>query len=180
MPIITNLSKNSWFLGALVTFIGLSVSSTVWPASSKEEKVKAAIIYNLTKFIVWPEKKQALTLCIIGKGPINQELQKINKKTSKGRKISVTHSVPGSLQKHQCELLFIHNTDAQVTKVILKNLNNKPVLTISDVNRFAEEGGIIGLFRSGSRIRFAINRTSADNAHLTISSQLLNLAKIIE
>lgn len=147
---------------------------------TREDKVKAAIIYKMTKFITWPQKKQTLTLCIIGDGSINSELQKINRKFSMGRRLSITHKAHTAPLDKLCEIIYIHNTDNKSTRIVLDKLEKSAVLTISDIEQFAEQGGIVGLYRTGSRIRFAINRNSVKSANLSISSQLLKLAKIIE
>ena len=167
----------------LLTLLGFSL---VLPASlshaeaTKEDKVKAAIVYKITKFVTWPKKNQTLTLCVIGEGSINSELQKINRKFTMGRRLSITHKSHTAPLNKLCELIYIHSSDNKTTQLVLEKLKGSPVLTISDIKQFAEQGGVIGLYRTGSRIRFAINRSSAQSANLSISSQLLNLAKIIE
>ena len=147
---------------------------------TKEDKVKAAIVYKLTKFITWPEKKQTLELCVIGSGAINSELLKINHKFSIGRRLSVTLQNQNAPLDKLCDLVYIHNTRANDIKKILNILENKSVLTISDNEQFAYQGGIIGLFRTGSRIRFAISESATRNASLSISSQLMGLAKVVK
>jgi hypothetical protein len=62
---------------------------------------------------------------------------------------------------------------------VLDQLRGRPILTVSDADGFAEAGGMIGLFIEDSRVRFAINLGAAESAHLTISSRLLNLARIV-
>ena len=168
------------FLLITVASLSIMLSGVVAGEPTKEDKVKAAIVYKITKFITWPQKNQTLTLCIIGDGEVNYELQKINRKFSMGRRLSVTHKTHTAPLDKLCELVYIHNTDNKTTQLVVQKLKGLPVLTISDVDQFAEKGGIVGLYRSGSRIRFAINRGSAKKAELSISSQLLSLAKIVE
>lgn len=178
MPIQRNLFKT---LVTTFVILGLSVPmQNLQAAATKEDKVKTAIIYKMTKFISWPSKKQLLTLCILGEGPINIELGRINRKNSMGRRLSITHKDPNAPFAKLCDALYIHSTDNETVKKIITRLKGQPVLTISDTPDFAEKGGIIGLSRQGKRIRFAINKTSAEAAQLTINSQLLGLAKIIE
>lgn len=168
---------------AMFTIVLLGCLSSIDSCASevtKEDKVKAAIIYKLTKFITWPEKKQTLTLCIIGSGAINSELLKINHKFSMGRKFSVTRQNPKAPLDKLCDLVYIHNTKVSDTQEVLNILGNKSVLTISDSDQFVYQGGVIGLFRTGSRIQFAISKSAAKNAHISISSQLMGLAKVVK
>ncbi len=45
---------------------------------------------------------------------------------------------------------------------------------------FANRGGIIKLFKAGTKIKFEVNIDAANAANLKISSKLLNLAKIVK
>ena len=178
MPVLRNLNK-ALTKSLLVMLISLS-SLELQAAATKEDKVKTAIIYKITKFISWSNRKQVLTLCILGEGPINIELNRINRKNTMGRRLSITHKDPNAPFEKLCDALYIHNTDNQTISKVIDRLKGKPVLTISDAKNFAEQGGIVGLTRKGSRIRFSINQSSANAAGLTINSQLLGLAKIIK
>ena len=55
-------------------------------------------------------------------------------------------------------------------------LGSQPVLTVSDLPGFAQQGGVIGLVRQGGRLRFEINRGVAQAAGLRLSVDLLSLA----
>ncbi|WP_066017384.1 YfiR family protein [Endozoicomonas atrinae] len=147
---------------------------------TKADKVKAAIVYKLSKFVTWPEKKQTLALCIIGSGAINSELLKINHKFSMGRRISVTHKTSSAPLEKLCDIVYIHNSQPNAISKILQKLKNKSVLTISDSENFAYQGGVIGLIRTGSRIQFAISQSATRNASLSINSQLMGLAKVVK
>ncbi len=164
----------------LVIFLICGLSSAKAAEITKADKVKAAIVYKLTKFISWPEKKQTLTLCVIGQGAINSEIFKINHKFSLARRISVTHKHPNASLGKLCDLIYIHNTKSDQISAVVNKLRNKPVLTISDSKNFANQGGVIELFRAGSRIRFAINKNVAQNTGLTINPQLMGLAKVVK
>ena len=163
---------------AVVLLLGLN--SAQGQEVTKADKVKAAIVFKLTKFISWPEKKQTLALCIIGQGAINSEIHKSNHKFSLGRRISVTHKKPSASLSKLCDLIYIHNTKSAAILEVINKLQDKPVLTISDSQNFANQGGVIELFRAGSRIRFAINQKVVQNIGLTINPQLMGLAKVVK
>ena len=54
-----------------------------------------------------------------------------------------------------------------------------PILTVSEIPRFASTGGMIELFREQDRIRFIINVKMARAAGLEISPNLLRLAVVL-
>ena len=178
MPMQTNIFK--YLAAGFLAMLFCLPFAELQAAPTKEDKVKTAIIYKLTKFIVWPKRKQALTICILGEGSINIEMNRINHKNSMGRRLSITHKDPNAPFEKLCDALYIHNTDSSIVSKVIEKLKGKPVLTISDSRNFAEKGGVVGLSRKGKRINFSINQTSANAAGLTINSQLLGLAKIIK
>jgi hypothetical protein len=49
-------------------------------------------------------------------------------------------------------------------------------LTVSDIPRFAERGGMIEFINREDRIRFTVNIASIEDARLTVSSELLKVA----
>jgi hypothetical protein len=53
------------------------------------------------------------------------------------------------------------------------------VLTIGDVDQFAELGGMINLTTEDKRIRFEVNVQAIERAGLKAGSQLLRLARIV-
>lgn len=178
MPIYNQHSIKIFVLG-IATVMFLSSHSQLAQAAS-EDKIKTAIIFKMTKFISWPKKSHNLTICILGEGAMNNELNKINRKDTKGRRISITNKNVNAPFEKLCDALFIHNVDSTTVSSVINRLKGKPVLTISDTRSFVESGGMIGLNRRGKKIHFAINNSSATDSKITISSKLLKLAKDVK
>ncbi len=79
----------------------------------------------------------------------------------------------------ECHILFISRSENERVPEILSAVKNRPVLTVSDGDGFASQGGIIEFFTDKSRIRLRINLDAAQAANLTISSKLLRVAEIV-
>ena len=79
-----------------------------------------------------------------------------------------------------CHILFVSSSEQEHLAEVFESVENSNVLTAGDVDRFARMGGIINLTVRANRIRFSINRGAGERAGLTISSQLLNLAEIVD
>jgi len=79
----------------------------------------------------------------------------------------------------RCDILFINRSAGAQTGGDTARLKNRPILTVSDADRFAERGGMIRFVTDRSRIRLQINPEAAEAAHLTISSKLLRVAEVI-
>jgi len=55
----------------------------------------------------------------------------------------------------------------------------RSILTVSDIENFASQGGIIGFIEQNGKVRFEINLDAAQQSKIRINSRLLNLARII-
>jgi hypothetical protein len=78
-----------------------------------------------------------------------------------------------------CHIVFVAEPDARRRNQSLQALASQPTLTVSDVDGFAQDGGMIRLVRVGTRLRFEINRTQTQKVGLRLSADLLNLATAI-
>ena len=155
------------------------------PAQShpSEGDIKAAYLYNFGKFVNWPTPSEAtsepFTICIVGKdnfGPVLDSL--IANETIQGRKI-IARRIPSIAGADTCQLVFLGESEDSRLNADLEALNGKPVLTVSNLPRFVERGGMIQFLSKDNRIRFAVNLTSAEHAHLTLSSELLKVAVFV-
>jgi hypothetical protein len=163
-------------------------SAAAIPTAHGQEKaigeydVKAAFLYNLTKFIEWPDKsldqKSALTIYILGDAPFGNALDAIRGKTIKGKAIVVKKTNSLDILKHG-DILFISNSEKGRLEQILKGISGLPILTVGDTESFAENGVIVNFYIEDNKIRFEINIEAAKRAGLRISSNLLRLGKII-
>lgn len=103
-------------------------------------------------------------------------LQAYSKKFS-GLEAAVESYSETHLEKmRSCHVLYFCESEKDVLPALLKRLENGRVLTISDVPRFIEEGGVIGFKKEENKIRFEINLVQSERQSLRISSQLLKLA----
>jgi hypothetical protein len=162
---------------------GLDESVGAALESVSEYAVKAAYLYNFAKFVEWPLQAfktatSPLILCIVGKDPFGDALDAVVNKTVRERTL-VVQRLPRVEKNTGCHILFLSNSESNHLAQVLRGLENAPVLTVSDIQGFAEAGGMIGLINVEQHIRFEINISSVQKANLKISSQLLKLAKII-
>jgi len=79
-------------------------------------------------------------------------------------------------QATNCHILFISTSERKRLPEILRGLKGRSVLTVSETDRFLEDGGMINFVLQGTKIRLQINDDAATKAGLRISSKLLSLA----
>ena len=147
---------------------------------TREYRLKVAFLYNFAKFVEWPaeafsHENSTLILGILGEDPFGPALQSIRGKTVKGRSLTIKRFE--SLQDlSHCHILFITTSNAKHLKRALESLEGSSVLTIGEMEHFAQKGGIINFVIRKNKLRFEINLDAGKRAGLEISSQLLNLA----
>ena len=61
----------------------------------------------------------------------------------------------------------------------LAALGTAPVLTVSDIPDFVKRGGMVQFVLDGNHVRFEINIAAAQRAGLTLSSELLKIARAV-
>jgi len=78
-----------------------------------------------------------------------------------------------------CHILFISRSERPRLEQILAHLQGRSVLTVSDLEDFARQGGVIRFVLVEDKVRLRINLEAAKAAGLTISSKLLRPAQIV-
>jgi hypothetical protein len=166
----------------LLALISLSTLSTAVQAQSNEYQVKAAFLYNFAKFIDWPtevfgDSNAPLVIGVVGDDPFGGALdQAINGKSIGGHALTVRRLRWGQ-DLRSCQILYISSSERKHLSQIIQSLRGASVLTVSDMDQFNQQGGIINFILEASRVRFEINSRGANQAGLRISSKLLALAK---
>lgn len=170
--------------------VGLAVLLAVWLAGQpargqpvEEYQFKAAILYNLAKFVEWPpdvlrSPNQAIVICVLGDSPIHDVLkQAVGGKQIENHGVAVRRVSQGS-EASSCQILFIP-ADRTRWRDALSGLKSGGILTVGENSRFVGEGGVANLKTEGGKVRIQINVEAARRERLTISSKLLALAQIL-
>lgn len=148
-----------------------------------EYQVKAAILYNFAKFVEWPADafplpSAPILIGILGKDPFGSAFDAAKDKLIKGRKVRVIRS--GDVQDLTlCHVLFISSSERGRLSSVLKEFQGAATLLVSDMDKFAVRGGMIGLVLRNDMVDFEINVDTVQRAGLRISERLLNTARIV-
>lgn len=142
-----------------------------------EHRVKAAMLFNFTRFIAWPGAGgPELSLCVVGEDPLTAALDGIHGKETGDRTVTVRPAVsPAHLAR--CHMAFISRSEAASLPPLLDALKARPVVTVSDIPGFVERGGMVELVVVEGKVRFEVNIGAAEQAGLRFSSKLLRLAR---
>ncbi len=152
--------------------------------SQREYQIKAAFLYNFTKFVEWPADRFAnesspIMLCVIGKDPFGAILEDtVTGKTANGRYIYIRR-IDNVDDLDACHLLFVGLSEPERLRHIIASSHGANVLTVGDMDDFVEFGGVISLSKRANKIQFEINLIAARQARLKLDLKLLRLASSV-
>lgn len=159
--------------------VSLAVGLATAQASIRSEyEVKAAFLYNFTRFVSWSQDENAsapLEVCIYGEDPFDDLLNPLRGRKSQGRELQLRY--PANLANLEgCNVLFISQSESRNLERLIELARVESMLTVSDLPDFIRKGGMVGYVKQGNVIRFEISLKAVTEAGLTINSRLLELA----
>ena len=173
---------------ALLTAITALMSSLLLvqgesPRTS-EYQLKAVFLFNFVQFVDWPpsaaqDSQPPLLIGILGDDPFGSFLDETVRGERVGARSIQVRRYRRIADIEACNILFNSRSESERVPEILSAVKNRPVLTVSDGDGFASQGGIIQFFTDKNRIRIRINLDAAEAANLTISSKLLRVAEVV-
>ncbi len=150
-----------------------------------EYKIKAVFLFNFTQFVEWPgdafnSNNDPFIIGILGTDPFGSYIDQ----AVAGEKVG-THPITVVRYRsvneiNNCRLLFINIADDDDLRSVLSSLNNRGVLTVSDMKGFAASGGVIGFITQNNKLRLQINISAAKAEGLNVSSKLLSVSTILK
>lgn len=150
-----------------------------------EYKVKALFIFNIAKYVEWPDSSFSgtnapITIGIVGKDRFGSELRNVvaNRHVDE-RSFTILHFTAED-DFRGCQILFISNSEDSRTGTILSKVAGLPVLTVGEDTAFSRAGGMIEMALKTDQVRLEINRAAANRAGLKISSRLLSIAEVTD
>ena len=147
-----------------------------------EPSLKAAFIHNFVKFTQWPRDvlppAAPLAACVLGDAAFSGVLETYVKgRPVDGHDILVSQVVEARVRP--CHILYVSGITAKRAAQVVADLKDAPILTVSDLDDFAQAGGMAQLYVEGGTIRFKVNIDSTRSSRLQFSSRLLALATLV-
>lgn len=156
--------------------------STVLPSSvsfgevASESQLKAAYLIHFLKYIEWPAAKSTVTICLFGRDSLGPYLAPYEGRSIAGKELRIRR-INSPDQLADCQELFVPDTEDARFAAILRWTDKQAILTVSDGEHFARDGGSISLIRQDGRLQFDINAEAMGRAGLKPSSQMMRLAR---
>ena len=141
---------------------------------------------RFTRFVEWPTGHRVsqiqlpFELCVIDDPAFADVLatlyssQRIKGKTVRVHKLDAsTNPLPN------CDLLFLAEVPTVTRDAILQKARSSATLVVSASDGYAAAGSHINLYEEKGYLRFEINLDAVQQAGLSVSSHLLNIARVI-
>lgn len=153
-------------------------------SAGSEYELKAVFLFHFAQFVEWPpsafdDASAPLCIGVLGTDPFGDVLDA----TVRGEKVNGRNIVVRRYRRAEeidaCHILFVSRLEGERLREALETLAGRSILTVSDVENFEYEGGIVRFVTQNNRIRLRINLDAAKAARLTISSKLLRAADVI-
>jgi uncharacterized protein DUF4154 len=153
-------------------------------APGRECEIKAAFLYNFTKFVDWPAQTFAnadapLVIGVLGASPCVQALERLVRDRKVNGRTIVVRPIASAEEAKVTQLLFVGSAQETQFAGLKAAIESLPVLTVGESPRFATLGGAIDFVPQDDKIRFEININAAEHAGLKISAQLQKLAAVV-
>jgi len=165
-------------LAALLAFILLVPVSTAQintrSIGVSEADLKAVFVLRLLDFIQREEPLETTRICLLGRNETTAAIERLVV-SKRSRDLSI-----GKLEADDpydsCHLLF---DGGGAVSQFGEEESYRHVLTVSDSDGFAYQGGMVELVRENNRVKLTINAGAVGAADIQLSSRLLMLANVI-
>ena len=151
-----------------------SVQPVMAEQTAREYDLKAALLYQFSRFISWPDEavqqQGNFNVCVMGEDPFGDRLEGLKKRKYHGQRIAVKY--PSNKQEAvSCHILYVVNPDCSLCREI-----REPILLVSSQSGFVDKGGEIEFIQEQGRIRFSINAEAIKVKNLKASAKLFEVA----
>jgi len=169
--------------GAAVILVATHAARGQTAPPSLENDVKAAFLYNFTKFVEWPAPSQPdepFRLCAIADTTFLAALDRTIAGESVGGRPLVRAQTRSVDDARRCAILYVGSEHAEQAAPLLAAVRDLPVLTVGEGTPFVKHGGAIGFVLENNRVRFDISLRAVQRSGLKASSKLLRVARTVE
>ena len=173
---------------ALTLFALLQISRCSFaqeqPQAPDEYTVKAAFLYNFTKYIDWPTNafespESPFVIGVLGDVPPELDRALVyyqQKKQTHGRTIAV-RDLSSADEAANCHVVFVRNSldDERVAEVV-ERCGDRPILLVGEADTFLGQGGGINFTVLDDKVQFRLALKAIADRRLKPDAKLLRVA----
>ena len=174
-----------WCLCLLVFPPGFAAKQALAQEPDLLSKVKTAYLFNIAKFVSWPDVQADVVLCVDPTSRLKPYLQQLHQRNiGDQRKLLVVVTLP---ETTNCQMYFserpFKDQESSALTAVSTLVQDSPtaemnhILTVSDHQDSLRLGYIMQLKVEGDRLRFRYNPEALAESSFIVSSKLRSLAR---
>lgn len=144
---------------------------------NREYQLKTAYLFHFAELAEWPTSLP-VTICLQGSSPLRNYLPALEAQLIGGKAVHVLR-VDRQDNLSDCRILFLSDI-AALSPSLIEQARIRHILLVSDVDGFAEQGGMVQFALRDNKLKLVINLSAVKQAGLKFSSKLLRMAEILE
>jgi hypothetical protein len=148
--------------------------------SALEYDAKAAFLIKVVRFVEWPPRPSTspvFAVCVFSSPDMIAALTPLESTVVRGRKMQVRDVLRKS-EIGGCDVVFFGTSGGPNFLPILESAISNSALTAGNDDQFVGTGGIIALVTAGRRLSIEVNLAAAKKRGFSVSSKLLEVAKV--
>ena len=177
-------SRLASFALGLICFVASAAAAPGPAGTAPEYQLKAVFLFNFAQFVEWPaqaqpDPKTPLVIGVLGDDPFGAYLDDLVRGERIGDHPLVIRRSHRAEELTDCHIVFVCRSAAKDLDKILARLRGLSLLTVSDLDGFTRQGGMVRFAMENGKIRLRINVEAARVSDLKISSKILRPATIV-
>jgi hypothetical protein len=152
-------------------------------AAYPEDAVKAVFLYRFAGYVTWPASAAdaaQFTIAVIGADNVAEQLKEFLPQHPIQGKPARVVAIQNLDQLADAQILYIGPDFAGKLSVLIKSLNDRPILVVTDQSGALEEGSTVNFVLEQQHVRFEISTAAAKRSGLLIGSGLLAVAERVK
>lgn len=176
------MSRRGAALVACLGFVLLPASAGAAADAVDEYALKAAFLYNFTRFVEWPDSAfdapdSPFRICVLGSDPFGTRLDALANRRVGQRPIMIERQrPPGDLRR--CQIAYFGEDAPVETRGKAVDGAAPLTLTVASERFFAREGGMVSLVTGRGRVQLHVNLQVIQASPLKFSAKLLEVAEV--
>lgn len=172
--------RSPWGYLLLLLALVLAPAAATAQQLDAEGAIKATFLYRFASFVQWPttafaSEEAPLLICVSGDGNFAELVEAAAQGQRIGGRSVEVHRFAAVPTNSGCHIIYLAGARDQTIGQALEVLRGQPILTVTD-QRHGRTRGMVHFVISQERVRFHVDRGSAEASGLRLSSRLLQVA----
>ncbi len=145
--------------------------------------IEASYIYNIAKLVEWRDaemRQGPFIIGVLGSGNLYQELVRKYSTRSIGKQPIEVRKLPETADVDRCHILFVPEEDKALLPGILKDVNTRSTLVVTDFPDALSKGAVVNFIAAKNTLKYEISLTNAEKHRIDIGLTLKQLAERVE